>query len=64
MDALESALKQTAAPQTQTTYRDRNSPKGPPIAAINAQIDELEAALKRHQAQQAAQSYPRRKKPL
>lgn len=64
MNALESAIKQSAAPQTQTIYRDRNSPKGPPIAAINAQIDELEAALKQHKAEQTAQSYPRRKKPL
>jgi hypothetical protein len=64
MNQLEDRLTQTAPP-AQNTYRSRRA--APPIAAINAQIDELEAALKaREAANQAAapaQSYPRRQKP-
>ncbi|MCB9982822.1 MAG: hypothetical protein H6861_03975 [Rhodospirillales bacterium] len=66
MGALEAAIADTRRPvlQPPLKYRDRND--GPPLSAINAAIDDLEAAIEKHNVRKIpvpSQSYPHHQKP-
>ncbi|HOO81528.1 MAG TPA: hypothetical protein PK513_03390 [Alphaproteobacteria bacterium] len=66
MNALEAAIAESYRPKMQPPLKYRDPDNAPPVASINAVIDDLEIATQKLGAPKApvpAQSYPRRPKP-
>ena len=66
MNALEAAIAESYRPKMQPPLKYRDRDDGPPIAAIDAAINDLETAIQKSDTPQTrapAQSYPHRQKP-